>query len=81
MSGKRTTKFYLVKEKVVAELQKLAENADHVYLATDLDREGEALSHGTFVRSSVAMKHDTSEWFLTKLLKMLFSKLSKLQVS
>ncbi|NOH91104.1 type I DNA topoisomerase [Vibrio sp. AIC-3] len=32
------------KEKVVAELQKLAENADHVYLATDLDREGEAIA-------------------------------------
>ncbi|WP_413111386.1 type I DNA topoisomerase [Thaumasiovibrio sp. DFM-14] len=32
------------KEKVVAELQKLAENADTVYLATDLDREGEAIA-------------------------------------
>ncbi|RJX73764.1 type I DNA topoisomerase [Vibrio sinensis] len=32
------------KEKVVAELQKLAEDADHVYLATDLDREGEAIA-------------------------------------
>jgi len=32
------------KEKVVAELQKLAENADHIYLATDLDREGEAIA-------------------------------------
>jgi DNA topoisomerase I len=28
------------KEKVVAELQKLAKNADTIYLATDLDREG-----------------------------------------
>ncbi|GAM62317.1 DNA topoisomerase I [Vibrio ishigakensis] len=32
------------KEKVVSELQKLAKNADHVYLATDLDREGEAIA-------------------------------------
>ncbi|WP_444900561.1 type I DNA topoisomerase [Microbulbifer sp. VAAC004] len=32
------------KEKVVSELQKLAENADHIYLATDLDREGEAIA-------------------------------------
>nr|WP_086939569.1 type I DNA topoisomerase [Thaumasiovibrio occultus] len=32
------------KEKVVAELKKLAEKADHVYLATDLDREGEAIA-------------------------------------
>ena len=32
------------KEKVVAELKKLATNADQVYLATDLDREGEAIA-------------------------------------
>ena len=32
------------KEKVVKELQKLAKNADQVYLATDLDREGEAIA-------------------------------------
>src|SRR5690606_6536468 len=32
------------KEKVVAELRKLAEDADQVYLATDLDREGEAIA-------------------------------------
>ena len=32
------------KEKVVDELTKLAENADAVYLATDLDREGEAIA-------------------------------------
>ncbi len=32
------------KEKVVAELQKLAKDADCVYLATDLDREGEAIA-------------------------------------
>lgn len=32
------------KEKVVAELKKLATNADHIYLATDLDREGEAIA-------------------------------------
>lgn len=32
------------KEKVVNELKKLAENADTIYLATDLDREGEAIA-------------------------------------
>lgn len=32
------------KEKVVSELQKLAEEAEYVYLATDLDREGEAIA-------------------------------------
>ncbi len=30
--------------KVMTELRKLAKNADHVYLATDLDREGEAIA-------------------------------------
>jgi DNA topoisomerase-1 len=32
------------KEKVVDELSKLAKNADAIYLATDLDREGEAIA-------------------------------------
>ncbi|PWC20795.1 type I DNA topoisomerase [Brenneria roseae subsp. roseae] len=32
------------KEKVVSELKTLAENAEHIYLATDLDREGEAIA-------------------------------------
>ncbi|ACZ76962.1 type I DNA topoisomerase [Dickeya zeae] len=32
------------KEKVVSELKTLAQNADHIYLATDLDREGEAIA-------------------------------------
>jgi len=32
------------KEKVVSELQRLAKNVDQIYLATDLDREGEAIA-------------------------------------
>ncbi|MFS1563615.1 MAG: type I DNA topoisomerase [Candidatus Arsenophonus phytopathogenicus] len=32
------------KEKVVAELRSLASDAEHIYLATDLDREGEAIA-------------------------------------
>ncbi len=32
------------KEKVVSELKKLAQGSEHVYLATDLDREGEAIA-------------------------------------
>jgi len=32
------------KEKVVEELQRLAADADYIYLATDLDREGEAIA-------------------------------------
>ncbi|MCR5084800.1 MAG: type I DNA topoisomerase [Succinivibrionaceae bacterium] len=32
------------KEKVVAELKRLARSADRIYLATDLDREGEAIA-------------------------------------
>lgn len=32
------------KEKVIEELRKAAEKADHIYLATDLDREGESIA-------------------------------------
>src|SRR5919107_5563028 len=32
------------KDKLISELKKLAKQSDHVYLATDLDREGEAIA-------------------------------------
>ncbi|MEC9415691.1 MAG: type I DNA topoisomerase [Pseudomonadota bacterium] len=32
------------KEKIIKELRKAAKNVDHIYLATDLDREGEAIA-------------------------------------
>src|SRR5687767_1372473 len=32
------------KDKLISELKKLAKDSDHVYLATDLDREGEAIA-------------------------------------
>ena len=32
------------KEKVLKELKKAAKSSDHIYLATDLDREGEAIA-------------------------------------
>ncbi len=38
MTGMRTMKYW--QRKVVSELKQLAEKADHIYLATDLDREG-----------------------------------------
>ncbi|MGH2192930.1 toprim domain-containing protein, partial [Enterococcus faecalis] len=44
------------KEKVVAELKQLAEKADHVYLATDLDREGEAIAW--HLRELIGGDHD-----------------------
>lgn len=44
------------KEKVLAELQKYAENADHIYLATDLDREGEAIAW--HLREAIGGDHD-----------------------
>ena len=44
MAGSRITKYCRGKKKVVKELQTLAKKADRIYLATDLDREGEAIA-------------------------------------
>ena len=43
MAGKRY-EILPGKEKVIEELRRLAKNADTIYLATDLDREGEAIA-------------------------------------
>lgn len=43
-TGMHITEVLPGKEKVVNELKQLAEKADHIYLATDLDREGEAIA-------------------------------------
>ncbi len=44
MTGKPSTKILPGKEKVIEELRRLAKDADTIYLATDLDREGEAIA-------------------------------------
>lgn len=44
------------KEKVVAELKALAKKAEHIYLATDLDREGEAIAW--HLREVIGGDHD-----------------------
>ena len=54
------------KEKVVNELKKLAENADTIYLATDLDREERQL-RGIYVSQLVVMIVATNGWSLTRL--------------
>jgi DNA topoisomerase-1 len=43
-SWKATYEISPGKEKVVKELRAAAKNVDHIYLATDLDREGEAIA-------------------------------------
>lgn len=47
------------KEKVIEELRRLAKDADTIYLATDLDREGKPLP-GTCANPLAAMKAATS---------------------
>lgn len=64
------------KEKVVSELKQLAEKADHIYLATDLDREGRPL-HGTCGKLSVVMNSAIAAWCSTRLPRMLSVRLSK----
>ena len=53
------------KEKVVRELKTLAEKADTIYLATDLDREGRP-SHGTCGKLSVVNLRSSNVWCLMK---------------
>lgn len=57
------------KEKVVSELKSLAKKADHIYLATDLDREGEAIAW--HLREIIGvMTAVLAEWYLMKSPKM-----------
>lgn len=53
------------KEKVIEELRRLAKDADTIYLATDLDREGKPLP-GTCAKPSVGMTAATSAWCSTR---------------
>lgn len=53
------------KEKVIEELRKLAKDADIIYLATDLDREGKPLP-GTCAKPSAGMTAATSAWCSTR---------------
>ena len=46
------------KEKVIKDLKKAAKNADHIYLATDLDREGEAIAW--HLKEALGNKHSYS---------------------
>ncbi len=56
------------KEKVVAELKKLAAEADNIYLATDLDREGEAIAW--HLREAIGGSDD-------KYLRVVFNEITK----
>lgn len=53
------------KEKVIDELRRLAKDADTIYLATDLDREGKPLP-GTCAKPLVVMTAATNAWCSTK---------------
>ena len=46
------------KEKVIKDLKKAAKNVDHIYLATDLDREGEAIAW--HLKEALGDKHSYS---------------------
>ena len=46
------------KEKVIKDLKKAAKNVDHIYLATDLDREGEAIAW--HLKEALGNKHSYS---------------------
>ena len=54
------------KEKVVSDLRKAAEKADTVYLATDLDREGEAIAWH-LQQALGGVRNGISAWSSTKL--------------
>ena len=53
------------KEKVVEELKRLAKDADQIYLATDLDREGKP-SLGTCGKLLARKTSNTVAWYSTK---------------
>jgi DNA topoisomerase-1 len=68
------------KEKVIEELRRLAKDADTIYLATDLDREGKPLP-GTCAKPSVVTTAATSAWCSTKSPRKRFRKRSPSRAS
>lgn len=63
------------KEKVIEELRRLAKEADTIYLATDLDREGRP-SPGTCASRLAATTAVTSAWCSTRSPRRRFRRLS-----
>ncbi|VEI45535.1 DNA topoisomerase I [Actinobacillus equuli] len=72
MIGKRIIKYYRIKKSCIR-IKSLAKKADHIYLATDLDREGEAIAW--HLREVIGGDDDRfSRVVFNEITKMLFKK-------